>query len=122
MVSTPETGVNIDPFSVPLMYTAAPAVPEKPETVFAKDGAVFSRKAGGVEFLADSDILDALRRILGGRDFRADPSLPPLQGGAIGYLAYDYISTFEPRVKLTPEAGTPTAAFIAHSSTRGKLI
>ena len=83
------------------------------ETVFAKDGAVFSRKqGGGIEFLTDADVLEALRRILGSRDFRADPSLPPLQGGAIGYLAYDYISTFEPRVKLTPEADTPSAAFM----------
>ena len=83
------------------------------ETVFAKDGAVFSRKAGGgIEFLSDEDVLVALRRILGSRDFRADPSLPPLQGGAIGYLAYDYISAFEPRVKLTPEPDTPSAAFM----------
>ena len=83
------------------------------ETVFAKEGAVFSRKqGGGIEFLTDADVLEALRRILGSRDFRADPSLPPLQGGAIGYLAYDYISTFEPRVKLAPEADTPSAAFM----------
>ncbi len=83
------------------------------ETVFAKDGAVFSRKAnGGIEFLPDGDALEALRRILGARDFRADPSLPPLQGGAIGYLAYDCVSAFEPRVKLTPEPDTPSAAFM----------
>lgn len=83
------------------------------ETVFAKDGAVFSRKAGGdVEFLPDADVLAALRRILGARDFRADPSLPPLQGGAVGYLAYDAISDFEPRVRVTPEADAPTAAFM----------
>lgn len=83
------------------------------ETVFAKDGAVFSRKAGGsTEFLPEGDVLVALRRILGSRDFRTDPALPPLQGGAIGYLAYDYVSTFEPRVKLTPEPGTPSAAFM----------
>ena len=83
------------------------------ETVFAKDGAVFSRKAGGgIEFLPDGDVLVALRRILGERNFRTDPSLPPLQGGAIGYLAYDYISMFEPRVKLSPEADTPSAAFM----------
>ena len=83
------------------------------ETVFAKDGTSFSRKAnGGIEFLPDEDVLAALRRILGARDFRADPSLPPLQGGAIGYLSYDYISAFEPRVKLTPEADTPSAAFM----------
>ena len=83
------------------------------ETVFAKDGAVFSRKAGGgIEFLSDEDVLVALRRILGSRNFRADSNLPPLQGGAIGYLAYDYISTFEPRVKLAPEPDTPSAAFM----------
>lgn len=83
------------------------------ETVFAKDGAVFSRKAGGgMEILPDEDVLLALRGILGTRDFRADPALPPLQGGAIGYLAYDYVSTFEPRVRLTPEAGAPSAAFM----------
>ncbi len=83
------------------------------ETVFAKDGAVFSRKAGGgVEFLSDGDVLAALRRILGSRDFRADPALPPLQGGAIGYLSYDAISTFEPRVQLVPEPDTPSAAFM----------
>ena len=83
------------------------------ETVFAKDGAVFSRKMGGdIEFLPDDDVLLALRRILGARRFCADPSLPPLQGGAVGYLAYDAIAAFEPRVKLTPEPGTPSAAFM----------
>ncbi len=83
------------------------------ETVFEKDGAVFSQKPHrGIEFLPESDILSALRRILSSRDFRADPSLPPLQGGAIGYLAYDAIARFEPRVKLTPETGTPTAVFM----------
>ena len=39
-------------------------------------------QGGGIEFLTDADVLEALRRILGSRDFRADPSLPPLQGGA----------------------------------------
>ena len=83
------------------------------ETVFAKDGAVFSRKSGGdIEFLPDDDVLLALRRILGARRFCADPSLPPLQGGAVGYLAYDAIAAFEPRVKLAPEPGTPSAAFM----------
>lgn len=83
------------------------------ETVFAKDGAVFSRKAdGGTEFLPESDVLLALRRILASRNFRANPALPPLQGGAIGYLAYDHVAAFEPRVRLTPEPGIPSAAFM----------
>ena len=83
------------------------------ETVFSEAGAVFSRKAGGAtDFLPDADVLAALRRILGAREFKADPALPPLQGGAIGYLAYDAIQAFEPRVKLAPEPGFPTAAFM----------
>lgn len=82
------------------------------ETLFAQGGAVFSRSASGTRFLPDADILSAIRRILSARDFRADPSLPPLQGGAIGYLAYDAIARFEPRVKLSPEPGEPIAAFM----------
>jgi hypothetical protein len=37
----PAAGVNIFPSSVPLIYTVAPAVPEKPDTVFAREKAVF---------------------------------------------------------------------------------
>ena len=40
VVSTPAAGVNMEPFSVPLMYTVAPAVPEKPDTVLAREKAV----------------------------------------------------------------------------------
>ncbi|MBQ7251958.1 MAG: anthranilate synthase component I family protein [Kiritimatiellae bacterium] len=82
------------------------------ETLFAQNGAIFSRSPSGTRFLRDGDILSAIRRILASRDFRADPTLPPLQGGAIGYLAYDAIAQFEPRVKLSPEPGEPVAAFM----------
>ena len=82
-------------------------------TVFVNDGTVFIRKRNGeLDFAGERDVLSALRTVLGARAFLPDPTLPPLQGGAIGYLAYDYISTFEPRVKLTPEADTPSAAFM----------
>lgn len=81
-------------------------------TVFSKDGAVFIKRPAGIEFTPYLDILDALRAELKNKNFRPDPTLPPLQGGAIGYLAYDSISTFEPRVKLTPEEGSPIAAFM----------
>ncbi|MGN0847516.1 MAG: anthranilate synthase component I family protein [Kiritimatiellia bacterium] len=47
-----------------------------------------------------------------GRPFTPAPELPPLQGGAIGYLAYDAVRTFVPRVGLTREEGTPTAEFL----------
>ena len=73
-------------------------------TVYEKDGTVFMQTpADGVSFLPDADILAALRRLFAERNFKADPDLPPLQGGAIGYLAYDAVRVFEPRVKLTPE-------------------
>ena len=86
-------------------------------TVYEKDGTVFMQTpADGVSFLPDADILAALRRLFAERNFKADPDLPPLQGGAIGYLSYDAVRVFEPRVQLTPEAGTPTAAFILTDS------
>ena len=56
--------------------------------------------------------LAALRRRFAGAKFTPAPELPSLQGGAIGYLAYDAVKTFVPRVGLTPEQGTPAAAFL----------
>ena len=50
-------------------------------------------------------------RILG-RRFSPAPELPALQGGAIGYLSYDVVRTFVPRVGLKREEGTPTAEFL----------
>ena len=72
--------------------------------------------AEGGRVLPEKDVLSALRAIFKEKRFVADPDLPPLQGGAIGYLAYDAVRVFEPRVKLTPEAGTPTAAFMLTDS------
>ena len=44
--------------------------------------------------------------------FAPAPELPSLQGGAIGYLAYDAVKAFVPRVGLRPEEGTPSSAFL----------
>ena len=38
--------------------------------------------------------------------------LPEFQGGAVGYVAYDAVSLFEPRVRLEREGGTPPMAFL----------
>jgi anthranilate synthase component 1 len=54
----------------------------------------------------------SLRRRFSGIEFTPAPELPSLQGGAIGYLSYDAVKTFVPRVGLTPEKGTPAAAFL----------
>ena len=40
------------------------------------------------------------------------PELPDFQGGAVGYIAYDAVRLFEPRVQLVPEPGTPAMAFM----------
>lgn len=56
--------------------------------------------------------LPALREKVNGRAFVPAPELPSLQGGAIGYFAYDVVGTFVPRVGLKREKGTPTANFL----------
>ena len=40
------------------------------------------------------------------------PELPSFQGGAVGYVAYDAVRLFEPRVALTREPGTPLMSFL----------
>ena len=40
------------------------------------------------------------------------PELPSFQGGAVGYVAYDAVKTFEPKVGLKCEDGTPQMAFL----------
>lgn len=56
--------------------------------------------------------LPGLRRLVTARAFTPAPELPSLQGGAIGFIAYDAVRAFVPRVKLRREEGTPTAAFL----------
>ena len=58
------------------------------------------------------DALGELRRRFADRRFVAAPELPSLQGGAVGYIAYDAVRLFEPRVKLAPDPGTPAMHFM----------
>ena len=58
---------------------------------------------------------DALKRLKAlFEDMRYEPAqeLPSFQGGAVGYVAYDAVKVFEPRVGLTPEEGVPRMAFL----------
>jgi anthranilate synthase component 1 len=60
------------------------------------------------------DPLLALRSFIGHRRVQPTEGMPRFTGGAVGALAYDAVSIFEPSVPL-PDAdpvGTPTAAFI----------
>ncbi len=56
--------------------------------------------------------LQGVRERFSRQKFTPAPELPSLQGGAIGYLAYDAVGTFTPRVHLKREKGTPLAAFL----------
>ena len=40
------------------------------------------------------------------------PELPTFQGGAVGYVAYDAVRLFEPKVALEREEGTPLMSFL----------
>ena len=44
--------------------------------------------------------------------YEAAPELPPFQGGAVGYIAYDAVPLFEPKVKLRRDDGTPQMSFL----------
>lgn len=56
--------------------------------------------------------LAKVKAALATQSFAPAPELPSLQGGAIGYLAYDAVKAFVPRVGLKSEEGTPSSAFL----------
>jgi anthranilate synthase component 1 len=67
-----------------------------------------------VETLAGADPLAAIRAFVPRRRVLPTEGMPRFTGGAVGALAYDAVSAFEPTVPL-PErdpVGVPTAAFI----------
>jgi anthranilate synthase component 1 len=74
----------------------------RPQMVFTSDGRrVTVRHADGrVEIQEDVDPLAALRALLAPYQPVHDPALPRFFGGLVGYIGYDAISQFEPRVGL----------------------
>ena len=60
------------------------------------------------------DPLEAIRRFVPRRRLQPTDGMPRFTGGAVGALAYDAVSIFEPRVTLPDRdpVGVPTAAFI----------
>ena len=60
----------------------------------------------------DGNPLVSMRQRFAGLKFTPAPELPSLQGGAIGFLAYDAVKSFVPRVGLKREPETPLAAFL----------
>ncbi|MFP5343568.1 MAG: anthranilate synthase component I family protein [Candidatus Limnocylindria bacterium] len=67
-----------------------------------------------IETFVASDPLAAIRTFLPKRRVQPTDGMPRFTGGAVGALAYDAVSTFEPRVPLpdSDPVGVPTAAFI----------
>ncbi|TMC60835.1 MAG: hypothetical protein E6J17_09350, partial [Chloroflexi bacterium] len=67
-----------------------------------------------IETSEEPDPLAAIRSFVGRRRVQPVEGMPRFTGGAVGAIAYDAVSLFEPSVPL-PEAdpiGVPTAAFI----------
>ena len=56
--------------------------------------------------------LDALRALVTGKKVARDPSLPPLPGGAIGYLCYEAVNMFEKLPEPKAKLETPVCAFM----------
>ena len=67
-----------------------------------------------IETVEARDPLDAIRGFVPRRRVQPTDGMPRFTGGAVGALAYDAISTFEPTVRLPDRdpVGVPTAAFI----------
>src|SRR3954452_8484004 len=88
-----------------------------------RDGTAITRaRPVGVEHATDleteltpaTDPLTALRRFMPSRRVAPLPDLPRFSGGAVGILAYDSVSSFEPHVPLpgNDPVGAPLAAFL----------
>ncbi len=77
-----------------------------------QDGTTIVRADGTTESRPGRNALETVKELLSAVPYTATPELPPLQGGAVGFVSYDIVRTFEPHVKLTREPGTPEAAFM----------
>lgn len=80
-----------------------------PQMIFTSDGrrVTIDRAGGETTELNDVDPLEELRRVL--KPYRpvSDPALPRFYGGLVGYMGYDVIHQFEPRVGLSPDRDRP---------------
>lgn len=74
-----------------------------------------SSNGNASEVIEDIDPLEALKQHMAQYSpVLDDPSLPPLVGGAVGFLGYDCVSQFEPRIPVigTDEIGNPDMVFM----------
>ncbi len=66
------------------------------------------------ERVEDAGALRKMRTRFASARYAAADELPEFQGGAVGYVAYDAVQLFEPRVGLSREEGTPQMAFLLY--------
>ena len=59
-----------------------------------------------------ADAMERLKSRFSALRYAPAPELPPFQGGAVGFVAYDIVPAFEPRVKARREEGVPQMAFL----------
>jgi anthranilate synthase component 1 len=83
-------------------YTFLGCGPSARLTIRGRD--VFEEKGGASRRLTESPF-EALARLTVRRGFTADPDLPPLSSGAVGYLGYDAARLFEEIPDRHPKYG-----------------
>lgn len=105
MLESVEGGIRIARYS----FIGADLV----STLTLQDGIVTQETAEGATETLYDDPLGALGDVLAGFKSEAVERLPRFTGGAVGYLSYDAIRRFEPRVGMAagPGLGYPEARF-----------
>ena len=79
-----------------------------PSTIIRMDnGAATRTQHGEREVSSYTDPLELLEEELSKTDLAVMPGLPRFQGGAVGYLSYESVRYFEPRVPLPAENALP---------------
>jgi anthranilate synthase component 1 len=80
-------------------------------------GKVVEEERGRTRRVLKGSALEALERLAVRPGFRADPDLPPLSAGAVGFLAYDSVRLFEDIPDRHPrEGGIPDGLFLLFAS------
>jgi anthranilate synthase component I len=65
-------------------------------TVRAENDKIYCEKSAGIEEIGGISLFDYLREHFGKNKLAVREGLPPLCGGAVGFLAYDAVRWFEP--------------------------
>ena len=82
-------------------------------TLTLRDGVMEEISAEGVVRTPYRDPLDAISSVIDRYESSPEPGLPSFTGGAVGYLSYDAIQRFEPRVGMAagPGLGYPEGQY-----------